>query len=63
MQKIFEIYLYICGIIVSISILAGLVGLTLNLIAYAHQSAIGFKTFHKILKEYNEKQLTKYDIK
>lgn len=54
MLKIFEIYLYICGILVSICILAGLTILTLNLIAYLYQNSVGFKTFVKFLKKYNQ---------
>lgn len=63
MLNIFQIYLYICGAIVSISILAGLIGLALNLIVYVYQSVIGFNKFKKIVKEYNEKKLTEKDIK
>ena len=56
MVHIFEIYLYICGVIVSIAIIAGLTGLVLNLIVYTIQSSIGFKKFHEILRDYNSKK-------
>lgn len=54
MQNIFQIYLYLCGIIVSIAVLAGLIGLVLNLICYAYQNSVGFNTFRKFLKKYNK---------
>lgn len=54
MYKVFEIYLYICGIIVSIAIVAGLIALTLNIIVYAYESYVGFKTFNKFLKKYHK---------
>lgn len=54
MEKAFQIYLYMCGIIISIIILVGLIGLTLNLIGYAYQSFVGFKNFTKFLKKYNK---------
>lgn len=57
MEKAFQIYLYICGIIISIIILIGLVALALNLICYAYQSFIGFKTFTKFLKKYNKEMM------
>ncbi len=54
MDKIFEIYLYICGIIVSICVLAGLTVLMLNLIGYFYQTTVGFDTFKKFLRKYNK---------
>ena len=54
MCKIFEIYLYICGGLVSLAILLGLIILTLNIIAYTYESYIGFKTFRKFLKKYHK---------
>ena len=54
MENIFEIYLYICGILVSIIILIGLIGITLNLITYTYQSCVGFDIFRKFLKKYNK---------
>lgn len=54
MCKIFEIYLYICGGLVSLAILSGLIILTLNIIAYAYESWIGFNTFNKFLKKYHK---------
>ena len=54
MENIFEIYLYICGILVSIIILIGLIGITLNLITYTYQSCVGFDVFRKFLKKYNK---------
>ena len=54
MCKIFEIYLYICGILVSLAILLGLIILILNAIAYTYETYIGFKTFNKFLKKYHK---------
>lgn len=54
MLKVFEIYLYICGIIISIIILAGLIAIALNVIAYLYESSVGFDTFKKFLKKYNK---------
>lgn len=56
MVKVFEIYCYICAGIISIGILAGLVGLAINLVAYAIESCIGFKTFNKVLKLYRQQK-------
>ena len=53
MCKVFEIYLYICGGLVSLSILFGLIILILNVIAYTYETYIGFKTFNKFLKKYH----------
>lgn len=53
MYKAFEIYIYICATIVSVAVLALLIVVTLNLIAYAYQSSVGFNTFRKFLKKYN----------
>ena len=53
MEVAFEIYLYICGVIVSIIIIAGLIAVALNLIAYAYESYVGFKTFNKFLRKYH----------
>ena len=54
MCKVFEIYLYICGILVSLAILLGLIILILNAIAYTYETYIGFKTFNKFLKKYHK---------
>lgn len=54
MCKVFEIYLYICGGLVGLAILLGLIILTLNIIAYTYQSYIGFDTFRKFLKKYHK---------
>ena len=54
MCKIFEIYLYICGGLVGLAILLGLIILTLNIIAYTYESWIGFNTFNKFLKKYHK---------
>lgn len=40
MLKVFEIYLYICGSIVSIMIIIGLLALLLNLGLYAYETFI-----------------------
>mgnify|MGYP001857155837 FL=1 len=53
MCKVFEIYLYICGGLVSLAILLGLIMLILNVIAYTYETYIGFKTFNKFLKKYH----------
>lgn len=54
MYKVFEIYLYICGGLVGLAILLGLIILTLNIIAYTYQTYIGFGTFYKFLKRYHK---------
>ena len=54
MCKVFEIYLYICGGLVGLAILLGLIILTLNIIAYTYESYIGFDTFNKFLKKYEK---------
>ena len=53
MEIAFEIYLYICAVIISIIIIAGLISIALNLIAYAYESYVGFKTFNKFLRKYH----------
>ena len=53
MCKVFEIYLYICGGLVSLAILLGLIILILNVIAYTYETYIGFDTFSKFLKKYH----------
>lgn len=53
MCEVFEIYLYICGGLVSLAILLGLIILILNVIAYTYETYIGFKTFNKFLKKYH----------
>lgn len=63
MLKIFEIYLYICGSIVSISILIGLLGLLVNLGLYAYESYIGFDTFKKFLRKYHSEMKREKTIK
>ena len=54
MCEIFEIYLYICGGLISLAILLGLTTLILNVIAYTYETYIGFKTFNKFLKKYHK---------
>lgn len=54
MCKVFEIYLYICGGLVGLAILLGLIILTLNIIAYTYESWVGFSTFNKFLKKYHK---------
>lgn len=63
MLKIFEIYLYICGGIISITILVGLIALALNIICYAYQSCVGFDTFRKFLIKYNSEMKKEKCIK
>ena len=60
MINIFQVYLYICTIIVSIIILLALIAIVLNVICYCYQSIVGFDTFRKFLKKYNrEMQIAK----
>lgn len=54
MEKVFEIYLYICGTIISICVITGLIALMLNLICYFYQTTVGFNTFKKFLRKYNK---------
>ena len=54
MCKVFEIYLYICGGLVGLAILLGLITLTLNIIVYTYGSWVGFNTFNKFLKKYHK---------
>lgn len=54
MCKVFEIYLYICGSLVGLAILLGLIILALNIIAYTYETYIGFDTFRKFLKKYHK---------
>ena len=54
MCEVFEIYLYICGSLVGLAILLGLITLTLNIIVYTYETYIGFKTFSKFLKKYHK---------
>lgn len=54
MLKVFEIYLYICASFVSIIVIALLIAVTLNVICYFYQTNIGFNTFRKFLKKYNQ---------
>lgn len=53
MCKVFEIYLYVCGGLVSLAISLGLIILILNVIAYTYETCIRFKTFSKFLKKYH----------
>lgn len=57
MCGIFEIYLYICGILISLAIVLGLIILVLNLIAYTYETYIGFNTFYKFLKKYHKEMV------
>lgn len=54
MCKVFEIYLYICGSLVGLAILLGLIILALNSIAYTYETYIGFDTFRNFLKKYHK---------
>lgn len=63
MYKAFEIYVCICAIIVSIAILAALIGAILNLIVYAYQTCVGFNTFRKFLKKYNSEMQKEKEAK
>lgn len=54
MCEVFEVYLYVCGGLVGLAILLGLIILTLNIVAYTYQEYIGFNTFRKFLKKYHK---------
>ncbi len=54
MERIFGIYLYTCGIIISICIITGLMAIMLNFICYFYQTVVGFDIFKKFLKKYNK---------
>ncbi len=66
MIKIFEIYLYICGTIISLSIILGLLVVLLNLVIYAYQTFIGVGTFRKFLRKYHnemkKEKMVKADV-
>lgn len=53
MLQVFEIYLYICGAIISIAILTGLIAMLANIGLYAYETYIGFDTFKKFLRKYH----------
>ena len=63
-ENIFEIYLIICGILVSLIILAGIVWLLLTLIGEIYGRIVGIDIVRKALKQYiNKKQKpTQLDI-
>lgn len=63
-ENIFEIYLIICGILVSLIILAGIVWLLLILIGEIYGRIVGIDIVRKALKQYiNKKQeLTQLDV-
>ncbi len=63
-EKLFEIYLYICGFIIAIISLLGLIAVMLNVICYAYQTFVGFGTFTKFLRKYHsEMKKEKYIVK
>lgn len=56
-ENIFEIYLIICGILVSLIILVGIVWLLLTLIIEIYGRIVGIDIVRKALKQYiNKKQ-------
>ena len=64
MIEIFQIYLYVCAIIISIAIVLGLLAILLNIICYAYQTFVGFNTFRKFLRKYHaEMKHEKYKVK
>lgn len=63
MEKVFEIYLYACGFVISIITLLGLIAVMLNIIAYSYQSFIGFDTFRKFLRKYHSEMKKEKIIK
>lgn len=56
MQEIFEVYLIICGVLVSTIILAALVCLLLRLGIEIYGRLVGLDTVIKALKEYKSKR-------
>lgn len=63
MEKAFEIYLYICGFVISIISLLGLIAVILNVVVYFYQSFIGFDTFRKFLRKYHSEMKKEKIIK
>ena len=53
MDILVEIFMWIYLIVGIIAVTAGILALFLNLIVYAYQSFVGFKTFRKFLKKYH----------
>ena len=56
MVKVFEIYCYICAGIISIGILAGLIGVVANVVVYVSRSCVGMNIWFKALKLYREQK-------
>ena len=54
MEKIFEIYLIICGIIISLIILAGLIVFLVNAVIFVIENIIGYKKCVRFLKMYRK---------
>lgn len=63
MEKAFEIYLYVCGFIISIISLLGFIAVMLNVITYTYQSFVGFDTFKKFLRKYHSEMKKEKCIK
>lgn len=63
MLKVFEIYLYICGSIVSVMIIIGLFALLLNLGVYVYETYIGIGTFRKFLRKYHNEMKREKKVK
>ena len=67
MVKVFEIYLYICGGLISLAILFGLVALLINLYWYFRSTLDENKQIIKAINYYNlhtlDRELTEKDIK
>ena len=67
MLKVFEIYLYICGGLISLAILFGLVALLINLYWYFRSTLDSNKHIIKAIRYYdwhiNDRELTGKDIK
>ena len=53
MELLVEIFIWLYLIVGIIVVTAGIIALFLNLIVYAYQSFVGFKTFRKFLKKYH----------
>ena len=63
-ENIFEIYLIICGILISLIILTGLVWLLSTLIGEVYGRIIGLDIVRKALKQYinKEDKVVKLDV-
>ena len=64
MDNVFITYLYVCGVIISIIVVVGLIAVLLNVMIYAYETFIGINTFKKFLRKYHtEMRQEKYKVK